>query len=103
MSLLCHIDDIEEGAAKSFALTDRSVFAVKQQGEIFVYVNRCPHLGTPLEWQADQFLDPDGTMIQCATHGALFLIDCGTCVTGPCMGQKLEPVDFTIEEGNIHI
>jgi nitrite reductase/ring-hydroxylating ferredoxin subunit len=29
-------------------------------------------------------------MIQCATHGALFLIESGECVAGPCAGQSLQ-------------
>jgi nitrite reductase/ring-hydroxylating ferredoxin subunit len=32
-------------------------------------------------------------MIQCAHHGALFLIENGECVTGPCAGQSLRKVD----------
>jgi len=29
------------------------------------------------------------SLIQCATHGALFLIESGECIAGPCAGQSL--------------
>lgn len=89
MKFLCAGHDLGEGQSRGFLLEDRKLFAVRKDGRVFVYVNRCPHLGIPLEWQADRFLDPSGSLIQCATHGALFLIDNGECVAGPCAGEHL--------------
>ena len=43
--------------------------------------------------QPDQFLDPSNSLIQCATHGALFLIENGECVAGPCAGQSLTAIE----------
>ncbi len=60
---------------------------------MFVYRNRCPHRGVPLEWQPDRFLDPSASLIQCARHGALFLIESGECVAGPCEGETLRAID----------
>ncbi|WP_148053418.1 Rieske 2Fe-2S domain-containing protein, partial [Pseudomonas fluorescens] len=54
---------------------------------------RCPHRGVGLEWHHDQFLDPSNSLIQCATHGALFLIEDGECVAGPCVGQALTAIN----------
>ncbi|MNT92136.1 hypothetical protein D3C72_2333610 [compost metagenome] len=45
-----------------------------------------------MEWLPDQFLDSSGSLIQCATHGALFLIESGECVAGPCAGESLLPL-----------
>ncbi len=66
MKTLCHLNDIEEGRAKGFELNGKHLFAVKKDNQLHLYYNYCPHLGTPLEWLEDQFLDPDGTFIQCA-------------------------------------
>ncbi len=66
-------------------------FAVRRDGIAYFYINRCPHRGIPLEWQPDKFLDQSASLIQCATHGALFLIESGECVAGPCAGQASEP------------
>lgn len=67
--------------------------AVRRGGEVYVYANRCPHRGVALEWQPDEFLDASASLIQCATHGALFLIENGECVAGPCEGKSLRAID----------
>ena len=100
---LCSLDEIDEGECKGFALGERKLFAIKQQGKLYLYQNRCPHLGIPLEWVADQFLDSSGSMIQCANHGALFVIKTGKCVTGPCSGRSLVPVTYTLDAGDVLI
>lgn len=98
MITLCHVDDIEEGASKGFEVENKYLFAVKKDAQLFLYYNYCPHLGTPLEWLEDQFLDADGALIQCSTHGALFLIENGTCIFGPCKGKRLKAIPFV--QGN---
>jgi len=102
---LCHTDDIEDNCAKGFQVnSDKSVFAVKKDGLIYTYLNSCPHLGIELEWLEDQFLDSDKALIQCSTHGALFIIESGECVAGPCQGQALSMVKNTINtEGKLCI
>ena len=101
MTLLCHIDEIDDESSKGFELGEEHFFAVKKDGELYVYRNQCPHLGTELNWQQDQFLDMDGALIQCSTHGALFLIESGECVSGPCLGQALQAMAFDIIDGKI--
>lgn len=89
MQFLCPSAHITEGQSRGLTLAERRLLAVRQQGQVYLYENRCPHRGVPLEWVADQFLDASGSLLQCATHGALFLIDNGECVAGPCAGQRL--------------
>lgn len=96
---LCHINDIKESQAKGFTLSKTSsVFAVKKNGLIYTYKNSCPHLGVELEWLEDQFLDFENVLIQCSTHGALFLIETGECVSGPCQGQNLSIINNSIDD-----
>lgn len=91
-SPLCRLEDLSDPGSKGFELSDRRLFAVRHDKQIFVYENRCPHRGIPLEWVPDQFLDTSGQLIQCASHGALFLPESGECVAGPCAGAHLTPV-----------
>ena len=84
-------------------MAEQKLFAVRQQGRVYLYLNRCPHLGIPLEWVADQFLDNSGSMIHCANHGALFVINTGKCVAGPCSGRALTLIDYHIEAGDLFI
>ena len=99
MTPLCAIDDIAEGAAKAFEINDMTLFVVKKDDHFYAYKNSCPHLGVELEYQEDQFLDQEGKLIQCSTHGALFLIEDGSCISGPCMGDELTTLTTTIEDG----
>ena len=99
---LCRVEDIPDGGAKGFAAADggfTGLFAVRQGGDIHVYVNSCPHIGTPLDWMPDRFLTADGRRIICATHGAEFGIADGACVRGPCLGDRLEAVMIEIRDG----
>lgn len=103
MQLLCAVDDVPEGDSRGFELDDHSLFAVRRDGAVHVYLNRCPHLGVELNWQEHVFLEPDGSLIQCATHGALFLIETGECVAGPCAGQALTSIESRIEGGAVYV
>ena len=98
---LCMLDDIPDGQSRSFTHQDMSLVAVRKANEVYVYHNSCPHLGLPLEWQADKFLNIDKTLIQCNTHGALFTIEEGLCVSGPCHGASLVSVPCKVENGAV--
>ncbi len=100
---LTDINDIEEDTSKGFEINNQYLFVVRKDGGCYVYWNRCPHLGTPLEWEEDRFLDADGALIQCSTHGALFQIDTGLCLAGPCKGKSLQAIDFTMEGNKIMV
>lgn len=92
MELLCTGDYLPEAQSRGFEINGRKLLATRRNGQVFVYQNRCPHRGVPLEWQADQFLDDSASMIQCATHAALFLIETGECIAGPCEGKSLTAI-----------
>lgn len=95
------LNAIDEPGSHGFSIDNQAIFVVKQSGSVFFYRNSCPHLGVELEWVEHQFLDADDSLIQCATHGALFVIDSGECVYGPCMGQKLQMLEHRIENDQV--
>jgi nitrite reductase/ring-hydroxylating ferredoxin subunit len=103
---LCRADEIGDGAARGFTLEGANaklrIFAVRRGDALHVYVNRCPHVGTPLDWAPDEFLDRERRHIVCATHGALFRIDDGVCIAGPCQGDRLEPFPFAVRDGVLY-
>lgn len=103
MTVLCDLDIIPEGGAKGLRVQSHQLVAVKKDGQVYVYVNSCPHIGITLEFQPDQFLDLDNRYIQCANHGALFEIENGDCISGPCSGKALKPVPVTIEGNQVII
>ena len=102
---LFKLDDVVDGDSAGFTVELgglRRRLAVVRRGErVFVYINRCPHVGAPLDWQPGQFLTRDKDLIQCTAHGALFNIEDGECVFGPCVGRALEDVAVTVRDGQV--
>jgi nitrite reductase/ring-hydroxylating ferredoxin subunit len=98
---LCRVDEIADGAARGFTIGEPAlrILVVRRGGSLYGYVNRCPHVGTPLDWAPDEFLDRDGRHLMCSTHGALFRIEDGACVAGPCQGDRLEPFPIAVRDG----
>ncbi|PZQ94949.1 MAG: 2Fe-2S ferredoxin [Cereibacter sphaeroides] len=90
---LCPLDDMAEGSARNFVLQLRAGrfhgFVVRQDGMVYGYVDRCPHAGLPLAQRLDDYLTPRADLIVCSWHGALFRVEDGACVGGPCVGQAL--------------
>jgi nitrite reductase/ring-hydroxylating ferredoxin subunit len=107
VTLLCRLDEIADQAAKGFEIARDgetvAIFVVRRGGRALGYVNQCAHLSVPLEWQPDKFLTPDGRHILCSMHGALFQIEDGLCVAGPCLKKSLKSVPLDVYNGEIRL
>jgi nitrite reductase/ring-hydroxylating ferredoxin subunit len=92
---LCTLDSLADRSARNFVLEIDDAyffgFVVRVGDEVRGYVDRCPHQGLPLAQKLDQYLSPDRALIECSHHGALFRIEDGACVGGPCVGARLTP------------
>ena len=106
-TLICSADVLSDPGSHGFEVEHRGEtldgFVVLSGGLFYAYRNRCPHTGAPLDWVEHQFLDLDGSLIQCAVHDARFLIESGECVMGPCPGESLERLEIVVEGGNIYL
>lgn len=105
---LCALEDVGDPGTRGFEIDvglaqPYRVFVVRKGGVLAAYRNRCPHTGAPLEWLPDQFLDLDGSFIQCAIHGALFRPEDGYCVRGPCTGESLRRIPLEVVEGRLSV
>lgn len=107
---VCAMSDIPSQRARGFQLVrvdddgshkPWSIFIVRWGKQVFGYVNRCPHDGVNLDWERNQFLDPNGIRIMCGKHGALFELGTGTCIEGPCKGRALQPIALSVVDGDI--
>jgi nitrite reductase/ring-hydroxylating ferredoxin subunit len=96
---------IAPGAARSFVVQLRAGrfhgFVVRRGDDVFGYIDRCPHMGLPLARTLDDYLAPSGGLIACGWHGALFEIESGACVGGPCPGARLSPWPVAVVDGAI--
>ena len=104
---LCRLRDLPDPGSRGLTLATYlgplEIFLIRKGSEVYGYVNHCPHTGVNLEWMPDQFLDPTGGFIQCATHGALFRIEDGLCLRGPCMGERLRSAELHMELGKLFL
>ncbi len=101
--VVCRLSDLDEHGARAFTIGSGDWplrgFVVRAGVEVRGYINHCPHAGHPLNLRPHKFLTPDGQLILCSSHGALFEKQTGYCVAGPCAGQTLHPVPLTVEAG----
>ena len=102
---ICNLDDIKNNYSLGLSVringTLKKLIIVNAEKHIFVYVNSCPHIGTPLDLIPGQFLSHNKESIICSTHGALFQIKTGLCTFGPCKNKYLEPVTIHVENNEI--
>ncbi|MBA1204920.1 Rieske (2Fe-2S) protein [Pseudomonas capeferrum] len=95
MQFLCPSGDLGEGRSRAFTHAAEQLFGIRRQGRVYLYRNRCPHRGIRLNWDGsnDAFLDDSASLIHCAHHGALFVVESGECVAGPCEGEHLDALE----------
>ena len=109
--VICLARSIAPGTAKPFSLsriteTGESrpfpIVIVRTGADAFFgYVNSCPHERAWLNIGSGEFFNEDRTRLECGRHGALFEIESGACVEGPCKGASLEPVPVAVIDGEV--
>ena len=67
-------------------------FALRFEGRVVAYLNRCVHVPTELDWQPGEFLDSGKEFILCSIHGAAYEPRHGRCIGGPCGRGGLTPI-----------
>ncbi len=104
-TLLCRLDDIPNPGSRLCDFGEggwpAEGFVVRKGEEVYAYVNVCPHAGHALDWRPDGFLTRDRSMIMCSAHGAVFEIETGLCVAGPCPGKSLRRVPVRVADGRV--
>ena len=77
-------------------------FALRFDGRVVAYLNRCAHVPTEMDWQEGQFLDLDRRWILCSIHGAAYEPADGRCVGGPCGRGKLMAIATEERDGQVY-
>ena len=76
-------------------------FAVRFDGQVHAYLNRCSHVAMEMDYQPDRFFDETGRWLMCATHGAMYAPDTGACQGGPCRGGLIK-IPVSEHDGVVH-
>ena len=104
---LCRMEDIAPTGAKGVVLGEGEdaldIVVVGKDGAHYAYVNSCPHQFVPLETFPDHFLTRDRTYLVCSGHGARFAPDSGKCVSGPCIGERLDRLEICEADGALYL
>jgi nitrite reductase/ring-hydroxylating ferredoxin subunit len=103
---LCSSHDlIEGGQAVPFEVVHGGqtcrAFAVRFEGQVHAYLNRCTHVAMEMDYQPDRFFDDTGQWLLCATHGATYRPDTGECAGGPCRGGLVK-ITLSEQGGVVH-
>ena len=101
------LDELADPGCREFTIGEGDWpfrgFVVRRGDEVHAYQNYCMHVGHPLNFKPDSFLTKDESLIICASHGALYEIDSGLCVAGPCPGKTLNKLPVDIVDGEIWV
>lgn len=109
--VICGRKEIGDRRGKSFPLMRRwddgklrpwDVFIVRKGKEYFAYENSCPHTGQRLDWEKNNFYEPNYMkVLMCGKHGAEFDVETGVCTKGPCQGQRLTSILCLVDEDDV--
>ena len=104
---LCRADELaERGRAVGFDLLlwrqPARAFALRFDGRVLAYINRCAHVPTEMDWQPGEFLDADKRHIVCSIHGATYEPRSGRCLGGPCDRGRLMAVEVSERDGQVY-
>ena len=104
---LCPSADLQEGGlAVPFDVLYHGqhcrAFAIRFEGRVHAYLNRCAHVPMEMDYQENRFFDDSGRWLMCATHGATYAPDTGTCVGGPCRGRRLKAIRVEERDGQVY-
>jgi len=103
---LCGGDElVERGRAIVFDVVrfhePARAFALRFDGRVVCYLNRCVHVPTELDWQPGEFLDAGREFIICSIHGAAYEAASGRCIGGPCGRGGLVTIDVVERDGSV--
>jgi nitrite reductase/ring-hydroxylating ferredoxin subunit len=103
--VVCRADELGESETAKFRIGSGTQapegFVVRHKGELHAWRNECRHVPMTMDWVENRFLSRDKCWIQCATHGALYDIATGLCVSGPPSGKTLRRLNVCVEKGNV--
>jgi nitrite reductase/ring-hydroxylating ferredoxin subunit len=99
---ICNKREIRDRMGKSFPLMRRwtdgklrpwDIFVARFGKEYHAYVNECPHQHVRLDWEKNNFFEPNYLkVLMCGKHGSEFDPETGVCISGPCKGARLEKI-----------
>ncbi len=105
VSVVVEKKNFPDQSAKSFKTKVKGrIFrgiVVRKGDKFFAYQNLCQHLPITLDLNDDGFFNHEKTHLQCHMHGAMYEIETGVCVAGPCVGAGLVALELAEEPSRL--
>ena len=77
-------------------------FALRYDGRVVAYINRCAHVPAELDWQPGEFFDEGRRWLLCSIHGAVYEPADGRCAGGPCGRGRLMAIATEESDGQVY-
>ena len=94
-------ETLTESHALAFTLTldgvSRQAFVVSTSGALYAYVDSCRHQSLSLDLGGGVVVEHG--LIPCRHHGAMYRVEDGVCVSGPCAGASLTRLALEARDG----
>ncbi|MCC7522803.1 Rieske (2Fe-2S) protein [Candidatus Uhrbacteria bacterium] len=88
--------EIPDGQTKSFQFGPFKGIAIRKNGKLIAFVNRCTHMGGPVEMHAS------GNKLRCRWHGADFHPETGEAIEGQApQGTALQRIELIEQDGTV--
>lgn len=111
------VSDLGEGAVKVVTHGDREIGVVCHKGNLYAYLNKCPHQGGPVcegvrmpkvetvlnehsQFLGHRFSDEEDHIV-CPWHGYEFDLATGKCVGDGAL--RLKRYDLVVREGGVYV
>ncbi|MCS4533488.1 Rieske (2Fe-2S) protein [Neisseria montereyensis] len=97
---LCSQEELDEAGVIKVPHPTQSgitIMLIKKDDHCFAYRNICPHYSIQLDNAKGRFFTYQNRYIMCAHHSAMFEIETGLCVDGPCKNHSLVPENVVQE------
>ena len=108
--LVCKAEQLRQGeiiavklGSNEYGIPREGLVVVDESGTPHCYLNECKHLPIPLDGGSRDFFDAGGRHLFCGTHGAVYRLEDGYCLEGPCEGEALEAIPLSIEDGVVFV
>lgn len=101
---LCQQSDFVESICVRVDLPDdskKSIIVIHSEDAFYAYENVCPHFSVQLDYKTGVFNTYRNKLLMCAHHSAMFEIETGHCVDGPCKGHSLTAVPIEVKNGEV--
>ena len=94
---LCALDDLADGEARPFEVSDRRLSVVRLGEDVYVLGDTCSHADVSL---SEGEVDADECTIECWKHGSLFSLETGEALTLPAT-RPVPTYGVTVDGGEV--